>query len=98
MELEEGSFVIVRYLRKKAPYHFVGKVLQKAAEDENSWLIHYYKCCFDVSSSHLSFKQPKNPDISATDRESIIKILPKPSFAKGKLCFKTKDIGDLVMH
>ena len=66
VELEEGSFVIVRYLRKKAPYHFVGKVLHKAAEDENSWLIHYYRCCFDVSSSHLSFKQPENPDISAT--------------------------------
>lgn len=95
-ELKEGSYVIVRYVGKKAPYHYVGKVLHHDVED--SWMIQYFRCCYDGSSSYVSFKQPQNPDLLSTDREAIVKILPKPLFVKDRLCFKKDDIGDLVMR
>lgn len=46
----------------------------------------------------VSFKQPQNPDLLSTDREAIVKILPKPLVVKQRLCFKKDDIGDLVMR
>ncbi|KAK4320944.1 hypothetical protein Pmani_008199 [Petrolisthes manimaculis] len=96
-ELEEGSYVIVRFEGKKTPYHFVGKIVNK--EEENCWNINYLRCCFDDSSPRcVSFKEPENLDFFITDSESIIKLLPKPTFVKQKLYFKKNDIGDLRMR
>lgn len=94
-EVEEGSYVIVRFPGKKAPYHYVGKCEKK--EGENEWNIRYFRRNFDMSSpDFISFKDPQNPDLYVTDTQSIVKHLPFPLFEKNKLFFKKKDMGDFI--
>uniref|UniRef100_A0A0L8G2A8 Uncharacterized protein n=1 Tax=Octopus bimaculoides TaxID=37653 RepID=A0A0L8G2A8_OCTBM len=84
-KLVKGSYVIVRFLGKKAPYHYIGKLLHEDAQD--SWTIQHYRCCFEESDSYLSLNEPQNPNLLSTDKEAIDTILAKPLFVTERLRF-----------
>lgn len=93
-ELEEGSYVIVRFMGKKTPFHYVGKCINK--EGKNKWQIRYLRHNINSSSPDIiTFKDPQNPDFYYTDIASIVKPIPHPQFIKEKIIFTKKDIGDI---
>lgn len=80
LSLQVGSFVLVKYARKKSVKHFAGQVIGSNAEDATFTVKFLVQ---QPSKNVYHFVFPDNDDFDEVPQQDILEVLPPPQMAGG---------------
>jgi hypothetical protein len=72
-EIESGSYVLVKFAKKKLVSHFVGPVMET---DGFTATVNFFKT---IKGEKISFIKPECEDICEIDNKNVVVVLPPPN-------------------